>query len=289
MAIDISTLHIIEPYPGIFAYYDGRVLGKRLYSDKPNWLDDGAYELGSACYAILDGGEALVYDTHMSLEHARFVRDHLQGLGVTTIRVVLSHWHADHVAGNAIFQDCDIIALALTAKTLEEKRASLATREPPIDPLVIPTRTFESTLALTVGGRRVELHHFNIHSADGNVLWLPDNDLLLAGDTLEDTVTYLSEPESIPIHIRELQRMRRWPIRRILPNHGSAERVAAGGYSIDFIDANRRYLKAITGAGALPHSLKELVAKDVAAGAIDYFAPYEAVHRRNLEAVQALR
>ena len=38
---------------------------------RPNWVDQGALSLGIASYAIVDGGEALVYDTHVSVEHAR--------------------------------------------------------------------------------------------------------------------------------------------------------------------------------------------------------------------------
>ena len=89
MADMTATLRILEPHPGIFAYYDGRIEGRRLYSDAPNWLDDGAFSLGIASYAIVDGNEAVVYDTHMSLPHARAIRSHLESLGVTSIRVVL--------------------------------------------------------------------------------------------------------------------------------------------------------------------------------------------------------
>ena len=72
-----ETLSILEPYPGIFAYYDGRIEGKRLHAEGPNWLDDGAYSLGVASYAIVDGDDALVYDTHISLAHATAIRAHL--------------------------------------------------------------------------------------------------------------------------------------------------------------------------------------------------------------------
>ena len=57
-----ETLRILEPYPGIFAYYDGRVAGKRLHAQAANWLDDGAYSLGIASYALIDRDEALAHD-----------------------------------------------------------------------------------------------------------------------------------------------------------------------------------------------------------------------------------
>jgi glyoxylase-like metal-dependent hydrolase (beta-lactamase superfamily II) len=289
--VDTSTLRTFEPYPGVFAYYDGRIPGKRLHSQKPNWLDDGAFELGAASYAIVDGAEALVYDTHISLAHAQFIRRHLEERGVVKITVVLSHWHADHVAGNGVFEDCEIIALELTAQALEKNRQRLESRDPPIKPLVMPNRLFTTALTLQIGSRTVELHHFDIHSADGTVVWLADAGLLLAGDTLEDPISYLAEEDRLAIHIRELERMRTWPIRRILPNHGSAERIAAGGYPVELIDANRRYLEKLTAKRELSTpeamSLKDFIAEDLAAGAVDYFQPYEAVHRRNVVAIMS--
>jgi len=156
----------------------------------------------------------------------------------------------------------------------------------------MPNRLFEGQLLLTVGDRRVELHHFDIHSADGNVLWLPDEQVLLAGDTLEDTITYISEPEHTATHIHELARLRAWPIRRILPNHGDPDRIAAGGYEAELIDANRRYLERLMDplerGSAAALSLKDFLDDDATSSAISYFEPYEAVHRKNIAAIEAI-
>lgn len=283
-----QTLRVLEPYPGVFAYYDGRIPGRRLYSEQSNWVDDGAYSLGIASYAIARGNEALVYDTHISLSHARFIRSHLEAQGVTSIRVVLSHWHDDHIAGNAVFADCEIIALRQTAEALHERRHEIETGTPPIAPLVMPNRLFEGKLDLFVGPTKVELHHFNIHSADGNVLWLPETQVLLAGDTLEDTITYIAEPEHIATHIRELERLQSWQIQRILPNHGDERKIADGGYEPSLIAANKSYLERITAAPDRLSgvSLKEFVADEIASNAIIYFEPYEDIHKKNLLALQ---
>ena len=285
-----ATLRILQPYPGIFAYYDGRISGKRLHSENANWLDDGAYSLGVASYAVVDGHEALVYDTHISLAHARAIRAHLTSLGITHIRVVLSHWHKDHIAGNAVFADCEIIALKLTAEKMAQNREKIEVANPPIRPVVMPTTVFDEKLELVVGSRRVELHHFAIHSADGNVIWLPGEKLLLAGDTLEDTVTYVSEAAEIGTHISELARMRTWTIAKILPAHGDEERIAAGGYGPELIDANRAYLRRLAGAIAagdeIDPTLKAFVAEEIASGAIVYFPPYEEVHASNIAAAR---
>lgn len=288
--ISTKTLSVLEPHPGVFAYYDGRIFGKRLYSPDENWLDDGAYGLGVASYSIVNGHEAVVYDTHVSLSHARFIRSHLEALGVTSIRVVLSHWHADHIAGNGVFADCEIIALRLTAEAMEKHRADIETGKPPISPLVMPTRVFDGQLDLVVGSTRIELHHFDIHSADGNVIWLPESQVLLAGDTLEDTITYIAEPQHIATHIRELARLQTWPIRHILPNHGDNIKIADGGYDASLIGANKSYLERIMRTRDDPSevSLRTFVAEDIASGAVIYFEPYEEIHKGNLRLIQSL-
>lgn len=285
-----ATLRILEPYPGLYAYYDGRIAGKRLHSPERNWLDDGAYSLGVASYAIISDSEALVYDTHISLDHAHAIRRHLEGLGVSRICVVLSHWHTDHIAGNAVFADCEIIANRLTAQAMIDNAAVLAAKTPPIDPVVMPNSLFNERLELEVGKRTVELLQFDIHSADGTVLFLPDIGVLLAGDTLEDTVTYISEPEHTLRHIEELDRLAELPIRHILPNHGSEERIGGGGYAPDLIQANRDYLMRLTETIGDPDldktSLADFIAPELAHGSVIYFEPYERVHRDNIAALR---
>ena len=202
-----STLRIHRPYDEVYAFYDGRIEGIRAYSEYPNWLDDGAYSLGVCSYAIVSGGEALVYDTSISLPHARIIRNTLEKAGVRHIRVVLSHWHVDHVAGNEVFADCEIIANTLTAQAMRDNRERLENDNPAIMPLIMPNRTFETELQLKVGDIDVELRHVDIHSHDGTMLILPQRKLMLAGDALEEPITYVAEPRRLEHHLRDLERM----------------------------------------------------------------------------------
>lgn len=287
-----ETMRIHEPYPGLYAYYDGRILGKRLHSDKPNWLDDGAYSLGVASYAIVSKREALVYDTHISFDHARAIRSHLSSLGVTSIRVVLSHWHTDHVAGNAGFIDCPILSNKLTRDTLIEKRKVLVAKDPPINPVVMPTETFAGEMTLEVGDITMKLMQFDIHSADGTILLLPHLGVLLAGDTLEETVTYISEPNNTSRHIAELDRLATLDFVRILPNHGDEQVIASGGYPPSLVTATRDYLTRLLmrldEPGLSDESLQSFIAPELAAGTLTYFAPYEAVHSQNIAALKGV-
>ena len=213
-------MRILRPCPHVIGFYDGRNDTPRRYAGD-NWYDDGALRLGICSYAIVEGADAIVYDTHASVDHARAIRRALDHEGVTRITVVLSHWHADHIAGNAVFADCEIVACAATRDALAAHREDLENGTPPIDALVMPTTIFEDRCRMRVGSLEVELRQLDIHSADGTVVMLPGG-VLLAGDTLEDPITYVVEPERLPIHLADLRRLRTWPLGRILPNHGSA-------------------------------------------------------------------
>lgn len=285
-----STLRLVRPYPNILAFYDGRIPGLRAHSPDPNWLDDGAFALGCCAYAIVEGAEALVYDTHMSIPHARLMRQALEDSGVTTIRVVLSHWHCDHIAGNAVFSDCEIIANDLTLREMRANEQRLQGGAPGIDPVVMPTTIFQGHLRVEVGSIPVDLLQFDIHSCDETVALLPGG-VLLAGDTLEDTVTYVSEPLRLVAHLKDLARLSGLPIRRILPSHGAFERIADGGYDPSFIRATELYVARLLEVRDNPQlatlGLRDFAADALATGGVEYFEPYEEVHARNIETLRA--
>lgn len=286
-----ATLRILEPASNIVAFYDGRIARTRLHSPTWNWLDDAAYSLGIASYAVIDGNDALIYDSHISLDHARWIRSELEHRGVTSIRVVLSHHHKDHIAGTEVFADCDIIAGKKTAVALAEKEKSYRNSDPPINPVIMPTSVFEGELTLSVGTTEIELRPLDIHSHDGVALYLPKTKVLLAGDALEDSVTYVAEPSRLDIHLAELDRLSTWDISTILPCHGDPDRIAQRGYDSSFITATTQYvaklLQCRDKAELADLSLREFAKDWFEAGSLTYFEAYDAVHQDNLRSVTA--
>src|ERR1700761_4275107 len=241
-------MRVLEPGPGVLAFCDGRVEGYRFEAE-PNWVDDGALSLGVAVYAIVDGDEALVHDTGTTLAHGRLIREELRRRGAERITVVLSHWHLDHVAGTEAFAGSPVISNGRTAEHLRAKRAAIedGTLEgpPAISPLVLPTRPSAERETRTVGATTVELIAADIHSDDQTVLWLPERRLLFCADAMEDTVTYVGEPEGLGTHLRDLERLERLRPSRILPAHGSPEVIAAGGYRPELNEATRSYIRLL--------------------------------------------
>ena len=93
---------------------------------------------------------------------------------------------------------------------------------------------------------------------------------------MEDTVTYVDEPESFDTHLANLERLRGSAPSAILPNHGDPE-VIAGRWLHGRPDHGDRALHPrIRGAGEQPigaRSLTRFVAEPLEAGQGHYFAP----------------
>jgi glyoxylase-like metal-dependent hydrolase (beta-lactamase superfamily II) len=293
--VDTGTIRVVSVNEHLYGFYDGRTpqRGRQVES---SWVEDGALSLGICSYALVDGAEALVVDTGVSVDHGHAIRETLESRGVTRITVVLSHWHLDHIAGNAAFAGCEIVAGARTAEMLAAHRQAIeaGTLEgpPAIRPLVVPTRTFDGDRsALRVGDLEVELLRFDIHSDDATVIRVPSLGILLVGDTVEDTITYLTEPERVPTHVAELDRMRGLEFERIFPSHGSFETIHSGGYGSGLILATRNYLTRLLETTTDPAlrrlTLREFVKPELDQGWIGYFEPYERVHQENLDALAA--
>jgi cyclase len=291
------AIRLLEPAPGVLAFYAGRD-GSR-FADGENWVDEGAISLGIASYALLAGSEALVYDTGISVEWGRTVRAEVERRGAKRITVLLSHWHLDHVAGTEAFAGCEVIAGERTAAHLAAKQEAIeagALEGPPaIAPLGLPTRTFAGRTRIELGTGEeapvVEAIELNIHSDDAVVLWLPERGLLLAGDTVEDTVTFVDEPGNFDAHLRDLGRLRELGAERILPNHGDPETIAAGGYGPGMITATESYIGFLQEVGAGQRdaggSLRDLVPELAGADSLVYFEPYEQIHQHNLGTLAA--
>ena len=292
-------LRVLEPVPGVLAFYDGRVAGQR-FAAHDNWVDDGALSLGIASYAVISGDEALIYDTQVSVPHAGVVCAELVARGVSKVRVVLSHWHLDHVAGTAgfraAFPGCQVIGNPRTQAHLAGRQAAIEAGTdhgpPAICPLVLPDVVFSGEMRLEVGGRQVRLIEANIHSDDATVLYLPEEGVMLAGDTVEDCATYVGEPADFAVHLADLARLAALGSRVVLPCHGDPQVIAAGGYGPGLLAATARYigwLQRLEGEPELAGTpLAAVIAADLAAGVLHWFAPYEAVHQQNIARTLAL-
>jgi len=291
----VPTIEVIRINDHLIGFYEGR----HPSNDPPfaenydNWVYYGAMNLGVSTYAILKGDRAILYDTMAVPEQARWIRDYLKEMGVRRFTVVLSHWHLDHIGGNCEFKHSDIISTRKTRDLMAANKKAIEAGElwgpPQIKPLILPNISFEDKLDMYLDDLKVECLRFNIHSSDSSLIYIPSDKILLAGDTLEDTVTYIMEPQDIPIHVAGMKRLKTMAIEAIYPNHGSPEVIAQRGYTMEFIDSTMGYVtrmvKRSHDPGYLDTTIKDFVSDYLARGWITYFEPYEASHQHNLKII----
>lgn len=291
-----DAAHAVRAMPindHLTAFYQGRPDEASVPPGPRQWPDLGAIFVGVATYAVHDGDTALVYDSFTDTTSAQWVRDWLAKSGVRRFVLVNSHWHLDHIGGNAVYADSLRIASEGTRAKLAMKREAIeaGTEEgpPAIRPLALPDLGITADTTIMVGKVRVLLRPIAIHSADGLVIELPDDKLLLAGDTLEDTATFVAEPQSIPQQYRNLGAMRGWGFTKILPNHGNPAVIAAGGYGLGLIDATRAYIRALVehahDADFQKQPLASFVSEAVKRGDVSLWWPYRDAHANNLAVV----
>jgi glyoxylase-like metal-dependent hydrolase (beta-lactamase superfamily II) len=214
------------------------------------WADANVTAIGS------DRG-LVVVDTHGSTAAGRVVLDDLRRLSAGPVTAVVNtHWHWDHSFGNAAFRedspDVPIHAHEDAAAMLAEKGEYMKGRFAESDDphreevvateLVIPEHTFSSTRALDLGDRTVELiFPGRGHTSGDLVVRVPDVDVLLAGDLIEESAKPWIGLDSFPFE---------WPgsLDLVLGLTTDATRVVPGhGVPVDrdYVDTQRDELVAI--------------------------------------------
>lgn len=172
----------------------------------PNNLCDGVYTAeqtfdGMTVRGVVVCGadRALIFDTLVFPEETKEL---LRPCGDRELIVVYSHADWDHVWATCGLAPAEIVAHEECAerfadvddveKTLNESRSKWESELAAIR-LMPPTRTFRSGMTLHLGGISVELRHCPGHTRDSIVAIVPERNLLLGGDCIEEPLPLLNE------------------------------------------------------------------------------------------------
>ncbi len=162
--------------------------------------------------------------------------------------VVYSHADWDHVWGTAALEGCFKLIMGHHScrdrfmTELPDELAKFRKKNPEKwneVRLLPPDVTFSECSVLDLGDLSFELHHVPGHSSDSIAGYIPEEGILLAGDTVETPFPSLTDQNSVDSWIDKLEELSALPeLKTVIPSHGKA-----GG--VEILQRNIEYLKKV--------------------------------------------
>jgi len=191
--------------------------------------------------AIILHDQVVVVDSQY-LKYAKELRREIERTTSKKIRfLLLTHSHSDHVFGNEVFRDCEIVAhrslkarmqelLSTTwsKESLEKQIAELRKTDPERASrfegiqITLPTHVFEEEFKIADKDLEVVMRHVGGHTRDSSIVYFPAEQTLFSGDLIfSQTFPYGADPTVDPDEwLKALNDIMEMPVRTIVPGHG---------------------------------------------------------------------
>lgn len=277
----------------LICFYDGRDI-----ADYPAWIQGNIdMKLGVCNYVLHRGDQAIIFDTMLYKEHILFIDRYIRDMGIKHVSVINSHWDCDHIAGNFLYKNSDIISTNKTRWKLQSHAQEIITgaiwgagdpEYPGVDELVLPNRTFDGRMTVWLGDLQIELIETFVHQLGHLVAYLPKDKILLAADAVEDTVPFNTPAMTaeMPIQLMTYKSLLAMDVSRIYPCHGRPEVIEGGGYTQDFtaamLDYNVQLLLRKDETDYLTAPLESFIQPWLDRGVLGMHEPYRRLHANNV-------
>jgi glyoxylase-like metal-dependent hydrolase (beta-lactamase superfamily II) len=194
----------------------------------PSWVTWQQRLFPDANLLLLPGGQPALVDSGFvghAEETAAWVRAHTGDL----TRVLNTHWHSDHVGGNALLQaaGAGIAASAPDADAVARRDPGCCVAEyldQPVAPYTVD-EPLDDGQVLRLGDADWEIVRTPGHTPGHLSLWQPEERLMVVGDALSDydvgwVNLALDGPDAAATALASLQRLADLSPRVVLPAHG---------------------------------------------------------------------
>jgi len=221
--------------------FEIKALGGNAYAviDKPDSM-----RLANAGFVIGDDGVAVI-DTLVEPAAARQLLGQIRALTPLPIKYVINtHYHLDHVAGNAVFAEAGALIIAhrnvrewvhtenlkFFGQDIKPEQKSL------VENLVPPALVYDTDLDLFLGSRRIHVQAYPGHTGGDSVVSVPDARVVFCGDLFwHRTIPNLIDA-STQVWVSTVQQLAlESPGAVFVPGHGEVGKAAD-------VDAFGRYL-----------------------------------------------
>ncbi len=216
-------------------------------------VTENVYVFTSELYAQVTAGAivtnegTIVIDTLPFPRETREMIDFLRGESKRGIRyIVNTHHHADHVYGNYLFAEADIISSEkcreVMRKTGEKNLAEAKTQTPELNEvsLRLPNIVFQDKLTIHLGDRVMRLMPLPGHTQDGIGVYIEGEKILFSGDAVMPLpYIFWGDRELLMTTLRMIKEMN---LENIVQGHGE---VLLKGEIDDTLEVGLKYLDCI--------------------------------------------
>src|SRR6266545_2230609 len=213
-------------------------------------IDRDARAGANAGFVIGDDG-VVVVDSFQFPEAAESLLAGIRRLTPLPVRYVINtHYHIDHVAGNAVFQRAGAVVVAqrnvlgwIRTENLKFFRADQSKERALVAALPLPDLVVDQELTIRFGGRRLELRALPGHTGGDLIVAVPDAKVLFAGDLLWHRMAPGLSDATVSRWIETLEGLQR------RPDAGAYTYVPGQGDVATLADIGEfeRYLEDLTG------------------------------------------
>jgi glyoxylase-like metal-dependent hydrolase (beta-lactamase superfamily II) len=284
----LLLLSIVFSVPG-FAYaefdysMEARAVSAQVYAiitptrDLPN-AENGGWNSNSA-FVVTDAG-VLLFDSGSSAGIGHAIRETIARVTSQPVRwIVNSHAHGDHWLGNAAFADSveQIFAGAGVAEVIEADGIGWVNQFNAMtggitgnSEILAPNRKVEQAAELLFGGVPVLMMlSGGSHSPGDLMLWLPREEVLIAGDVVYSDRMPSTNAGDLKQWIETLAELKQLQPRVVIPGHGAVTDVSG----IDRLHALLRELWLAVEAG-IDEGLSDFEMQPQVSAALAQFRPF---------------
>ena len=247
--------------------------------------------ISNAGFVITDAG-VVVFDSLGSPSLAWALRQRIRELtDQPVVKVIVSHYHADHVYGLQVFQDegaeiiaprgaYEYLASNAAAERLNERRFSLDPWVNDDTRLVRPDRVIEKEYRFSLGGMDFQLNYLGSAHSDGDMtLYVVQDRVLFSGDIIfEGRVPFVGDADT-KRWLETLQALETGDLVALVPGHGPA-----ASNPLEAVAGTREYLAYLREVmGAAVDELQDFASAYDAAdwSRFEQLPAFEAANRRN--------